>query len=230
MEKPEFIYFDIDDTLLDHHHAQNTAIDEVYKRIPMLAQVPLDKLKTEFASVNINLWKRYGNGEIDRHFLHKHRFEDTMAFFGLDTSKAPEIADLYMQLYSENWMWIDGAKNALRELNKNYNIGFITNGFSEVQHAKFDRFELFEFSDIFIVSEDVGFLKPHPGIFMHAAKKSGADSSKILYVGDSIHSDIDGGKNAGWQTAWYNYRKISPPNLNGTFIFDDFDSLIKKLT
>jgi putative hydrolase of the HAD superfamily len=73
-------------------------------------------------------------------------------------------------------------------------------------------------------------MKPHPKVFDVATERAGVVRDSILYVGDSYSSDIVGGRNAGWTTAWFTA-------LNGgieegqtaDFIFDDFDELLEKL-
>ncbi len=45
-----------------------------------------------------------------------------------------------------------------------------------------------------------------------------SDKSKVLMVGDSLTSDIQGGINFGIDTCWYNPNKIKKRNLNKTYL------------
>ncbi|MNI68605.1 putative HAD-hydrolase YfnB [compost metagenome] len=56
-----------------------------------------------------------------------------------------------------------------------------------------------------IISEEAGSQKPAAGIFDYAFAKLGlTDKSKVLIVGDSLTSDIQGGINYGIDTCWFN--------------------------
>jgi len=51
----------------------------------------------------------------------------------------------------------------------------------------------------FSISLEVGFAKPSPIIFQHAAKQLGLPAGSILHVGDSLEMDITGATAAGFQ-------------------------------
>lgn len=56
-----------------------------------------------------------------------------------------------------------------------------------------------------IISEEAGCQKPETGIFDYAFAKLGiSDKEKVLIVGDSLTSDIQGGINYGIDTCWFN--------------------------
>ncbi len=56
--------------------------------------------------------------------------------------------------------------------------------------------------DAVVTSEDVRCYKPNPDIFHHACRVMNVASEHVLHVGDSLHSDIAGAKNAGIDAAW----------------------------
>ncbi len=59
--------------------------------------------------------------------------------------------------------------------------------------------------DHVIISEQVGVAKPDLGIFSHAHDTIGRPcKSRVLMVGDNLHSDILGGVNFGFDTCWFN--------------------------
>ena len=74
------------------------------------------------------------------------------------------------------------------------------------------------FKDI-IISEEVAISKPNAEIFHHALDKIGYhDKNKVLMVGDSLTSDIQGGINAGIDTCWYNPNEyINNTNIKPTY-------------
>lgn len=224
--KPSYIYFDLDNTLLDHASAEAKAQQITYKKYPELQKINMDEWLETYAEVNHNLWVRYQDDEIDRHQLHFSRFHDSMKELGLSTADSEEIGKFYIKNYRDFWDWVGGARETLKMASEKYEVGIITNGFKETQEIKFDKLSLGDYCNCMIISEELGQLKPHPIVFDHATEVAGVDRDKILYVGDSYSSDIVGGNNAGWQTAWYTgmVTKNGEEDI-ADFEFDNFSDL-----
>ncbi|MFU8859544.1 MAG: YjjG family noncanonical pyrimidine nucleotidase [Cyclonatronaceae bacterium] len=229
MKRPEFIYFDLDDTLLDHKRAEKAALRDIWYHYDYLRQISTVKLQNEYQKVNKLLWDEYGSGKIDRAELQRRRFEETLENLGFDGSVFNEMGRRYMERYRMHWHWIDGAEEALKDLSRRYRVGFLTNGFSETQKLKVRHFGLDRISEHIVISEDVGVMKPDPRIFSHATKLSGVVASSILYVGDSWTSDIQGGSAAGWNTAWFVKDTNGQEIPKGTLVFNDFAELTVQL-
>ncbi|MFW6348180.1 MAG: HAD family hydrolase [Cyclonatronaceae bacterium] len=239
---PDFIYFDIDDTLLDHKRAQRLALRETFDAAFRendafkQANISFHAFSEIYSRINKTLWHRYSLGEIDRVFLQHHRFADTLEAAGLRPGidiNSEALGKDYMQRYRLHWSWLPGAKEALEYLHGRFRLGFITNGFAETQQKKADDFMLSHYSDIIIMSENVGHLKPHPQIFRHAAEAAGHAGESILYVGDNFASDVEGGNKAGWKTAWYTGQLETAPSAEqqkqATISFRNFDVLLQYL-
>ena len=227
--QPDFIYFDIDDTLLDHMHAQQNALSDAYNHYEALQAAGLEDFQNTYKEINSRLWLEYSIGRIDRPELSLRRFQDSFTRLGIEIEDSTEVAGFYMNAYRKHWSWLPGAKEALDEICEHYPVGFITNGFAETQKLKVNDFRLKEYSDQVIISEEVGFLKPHPKIFRYAEEKAGISADKILYVGDSYSSDVKGGKAAGWQVAWFTKESDAERLSKADFNFDDFSELRAKL-
>ena len=225
---PDFIYFDLDNTLLNHSSAETNAQRVTYESYPELQRVPLDEWLNAYRVINHMLWSRYQKDEIDRHQLQFSRFHDTMKELDLDTAESAEIGSAYMINYRQHWEWVDGAREALEKVSRKFKTGIITNGFKETQEKKFETMELNRYCKTFLISEDIGKMKPHPAVFDRASDLAGVERSKILYVGDSYVSDIEGGSNAGWSTAWYTGFETDLPNEKrnrASITFSDFSTL-----
>ncbi len=84
-------------------------------------------------------------------------------------------------------------------------LALITNGLSEVQRARIARLELDAYFDAIVVSSEVGAAKPAPAIFDVAfARLADPPRASALMVGDSLTSDLRGGRDAGVATCWFN--------------------------
>lgn len=53
-----------------------------------------------------------------------------------------------------------------------------------------------------VISEEMGWRKPHRSLFERAAKEAGARCEEMLFVGDSPIDDIDGARATGMVTVW----------------------------
>ena len=231
--KPEFIFFDLDNTLLDHSSAEKKAQTDIYHTYPELQQVPLDEWLSAYKALNHQLWLSYQNGKIGRQELQRTRFKGSMDQLSLDSTRSEEIGSNYMVQYRKHWNWLEGARDAFDAIRHHYPVGIITNGFTETQQMKFEFMGLREFCDIFIISEEVGVMKPHHKVFDVATEKAGVKRDSILYVGDSYSSDIKGGRQAGWKTAWYTAFTNgldSSRHSEADFSFDEFPELVSFLT
>lgn len=224
---PRFIYFDLDDTLLDHRAAEQAALADCCAAFAdHFGGHEVGVVQETYHRHNAPLWRRYASGEIGREDVQRLRFEGLCEALGLGLD-ARELGEAYMARYAERWRWVDGAEAAFHAIAERLPVGLLTNGFAEAQHAKLDRFPVLrERSDAVVVSEEVGVMKPHPLIFQHAAELAGVAPGQILYVGDSLHSDVEGGRGAGWEVAWFR----GDPNLrDDVFAFSDWDTLLDRL-
>ena len=98
---------------------------------------------------------------------------------------------------------------------KKYQLYMVTNGTARVQYSRIASAGLAPyFKDIF-VSQEIGVNKPEKAYFDACfAKIPGFDREKAIIVGDSLSSDIRGGKNAGIKTCWVNPKGKEAPAEN----------------
>jgi HAD superfamily hydrolase (TIGR01549 family) len=65
-----------------------------------------------------------------------------------------------------------------------------------------------------VVSDEVGWRKPRADIFQEAIRRTGADPSRTLFVGDRADIDVVGAHGMGMDSAWINPdREPLPPGL-----------------
>jgi len=156
----------------------------------------------EFQTVNKALWVEYQNGDITSQQLQHYRFSswaDKLKITPTDLNHA------FQNKMAEICAPIEGAKSLLSKLKGKVKLGIITNGFTELQKARLERTGLKDHIDLLVISEQVGFAKPHPGIFKHALSNMGnLRPTEVLMVGDNPDTDILGGLNAGFDTCWFN--------------------------
>ncbi len=229
MSNLSFVYFDLDDTLLDHKQAERQALEDLYDQYRgCLGSNGLSSLQDMYAEINADVWKRYGAGEIDKVRAKLERFELLLARLGLDdASDAGELSAFYLSRYSNHWSFLPGASEAYQSIANRLPVGILTNGFIEIQHAKLRQFpEIERAARAIVISEEVGYLKPDPKIFDHATKLADCAREEILFVGDSLRSDVLGGLRAGWRVAWFTQAEDGPRDA---FRFCSWDQLLDRI-
>jgi FMN phosphatase YigB (HAD superfamily) len=78
-----------------------------------------------------------------------------------------------------------------------------------------------------VISEELGVAKPDPEIFAHTCDLMGwSDSSEVLMVGDNYRCDIQGAKNFGMKTCWFNLRQQAHDHCDHDYEIHRFDELL----
>ncbi|MFH5833442.1 YjjG family noncanonical pyrimidine nucleotidase [Halalkalibaculum sp. DA3122] len=228
---PKFIYFDLDDTLLDHRGAEKAALNDLYHQFDFFSITTPDTLIETYHRINTALWREYGKGEIERKTLQRLRFEKTLRSLRLDESACEEVGDYYMKAYRNHWSWTGGAEAVFKHISTQFDVGILTNGFAETQKKKIEQFGLADTARHLVISEETGYLKPQPEIFEHATSLTRHKPEEILYIGDSYTSDVIGGTAFGWNVAWYTEKEDTKNerHRDAHFVFDDFEELKKLL-
>ena len=237
MKDVRFIYFDLDDTLLDHRQAERRALSDVRRQFDEhLGALSDDELHATYHEHNAPLWVEYTAGTIEKEELKRLRFERLLEALAVDDLEIQTVDAYYLERYAEHWAFKEDARVAFDALAERYPVGVLTNGFTETQHAKLARFpELRDRLAALVISEEVGVMKPHPEVFAHATRAAGVPPEAILYVGDSFRSDVEGGRAAGWQVAWYTdgrtpeERKAGKADADGVFRFQQWSALRRRL-
>lgn len=100
----------------------------------------------------------------------------------------------------------------LRRLSQTHQLGLVTNIWAR-KEAWLSEFEGAGISEVFtckIFSSDLRSIKPSPMLFHRALQSFPADS-RVLFIGDSLHRDIEPAKALGLATAWINASEEASP-------------------
>ena len=207
---PPVLFFDVDNTLVDHSGALRRGLELVCERWPrLLREHRFDEAHEAFERINEALWKIYATGAITSADIRRRRFEQWFEHLGVDTEvdDVPQIAEAsssYMDGYERSTRAYPGVITMLERLAPDHVIGIITNGFVSAQSRKLGFSGLADLIRYRIYSEEVGVQKPHPAIFTAALEAAGVEPVDALYVGDNFANDIAGAALAGIATVWFN--------------------------
>ena len=211
---PPLLFFDLDDTLVDHRGAEEAAQRETFAEFgALLAGLSFEDWLATYRARNRPLWDAYGRGEITRQVLQHRRFLDPLEALGRDAARADEVGDFYLSRYRVHWTLNDGAEEAMEAASRIGFVGLLSNGFIEQQQGKIAKFRLDRWARAVILSEEVGAMKPDRKIFdaaVEAARRAGAgEAGRRIYVGDSYEHDVVGAVAAGWEAILYDPAGVS---------------------
>ena len=204
------VLLDIDDTILDFKKAEAIAIRKTFQHIG----IPVDDaLIKRYSEINQLQWERLERGELTREQVLVERFD--ILFEELGVNAPSEMAQAtYEYLLGIGHYFIDGAEEMLKSLYGKYELYVVSNGTANVQDRRLKSADIVKYFKGIFISERVGFNKPSKEFFDAAfAEMDGFDPTCAILVGDSLTSDILGGKNAGIKTCWYN-PKGKPPRAD----------------
>lgn len=205
--KYEYLFLDLDDTILDFRATERKSITRLYETVGIQ---PTEELVHRYHVINLEHWKMLERGELTRDQLGKRRFDVLFQELGVAVS-TPECERMYRQFLSEGDDVLPGAADALIRLSQKYRVFAATNSTVQVQVGRLKRTGLRPCFEQLFISEDIGVNKPNAEFFSRSfARIPGFDPEKALMVGDSLSSDIQGGKNAGIATCWINPRHLNP--------------------
>jgi len=197
----EFLIFDADHTLFDFDRAEKNAIIRVLYET---GQPYNDILLELYKNVNTALWKKFEKNEITQIKIKTERFRLFFEKAGI-TGDFQKASVNYLEYLSQGSYLLSGSEELIFTLKKSYIIGLLTNGISTVQHPRLENSVFKNVFDAVVVSGDVGVNKPDPRIFQLLADKAGFfDKKRMLMIGDSLTSDMQGGINYNIDTCWYN--------------------------
>lgn len=197
----EFLFLDLDDTILDFHKAEGIAIRKTLKHFTL---EPEKAVVDRYIAINLEHWQRLERKELTREEVVVGRFAQLFAEYGISVDPVA-VARNYEDHLSVGHYFLPGALETVQQLSKAYKLYLASNGTAKVQAGRLASANISQYFQKIFVSEEMGANKPDKLYFDRcAAEIPGYDRKKALMVGDSLTSDIQGGINAGIRTVWVN--------------------------
>ena len=202
--KYDVILFDLDDTLFDFGMTERNAFHQLFLEYGLTNG--LQDYLGSYKAISKVLWDELEKGTTTLELLKLERFKRLFLEYNLELD-IDKVSQQYIENLGKEIHLIDGVEEMINGLS-NCRLAVLTNGFQIAQHARINGSPLKGRFEAIITSEEAGCQKPQPAIFEYTFKKLGiTKESKVLMVGDSLTSDIQGGNLFGIDTCWFN------PNL-----------------
>lgn len=224
------LLMDADDTIFDFPKCEHEALRITLERGAYCFD---DVIYNTFSSINAALWKQFELKKITRSELRVRRFKELLekCFTGCvdNPRRCVMLADNYVDNLSQQTALIKGAEEALKKLSQVYDIYIITNGLKKVQYGRFEKAQLGAYYKKLFISDEMGIQKPDKAYFEYVLGEiNERDKSKVLVVGDSLTSDMQGGRNAGIDTCIYDPKaKITMPHPLCDYRIEELDELLE---
>ena len=206
----EFVFLDLDDTILDFKKAEYIAIG---KTIADFGVEPTEEIRHRYHEINIWHWQQLELGTMTRPEVLEGRFRMLFGELGVAVDAA-QVARTYEKNLSIGHWFLPGAEEAVESLSKKYRLFLASNGTASVQKGRMTSANLYRFFEKVFVSQEIGHNKPSKAYFDGCtAQIPGFDPARAIMVGDSLTSDIQGGINAGITTVWVNPNHTEAKNI-----------------
>lgn len=156
----------------------------------------------------LHLHKR--NFENNYHIYTKDRILEVLKILKIDLSKKDKAI---IKKEFEEVMLIappslkKGTRQTLETLSSDYKIGLISNtGITpgRIIIKVLQEYNILQYFQVKIFSDEIGYYKPHPILFNKALKKLECDPRNAIHIGDILETDVKGAKECNMHTIWFN--------------------------
>lgn len=194
------VLLDLDDTLLDFRTAEKQALSKV---LCSFGIDPVEERLARYSEINRQHWKMLERGEVTRSELRVRRYRVFLEEIGADCDPA-DVANRYEAQLRDEYAVLPGAIDLLEALRPYYRLYAVTNGSTENQKGRLQGSGVGAYFDKVFISQAVGHDKPSEAYFDHCFSHiPDFRKEETVIVGDSLSSDIAGGRNAGIATVWF---------------------------
>jgi putative hydrolase of the HAD superfamily len=192
------IFFDIDDTLVDHGSAIRAAVETLHRTV--VVNISLEEFFLVWTSALKRHFDRYLAGELSYESQRRARVHET-----IDPTMSDEAADrvfaTYLASYEAHWRLFPDVLPCLERLAR-YRLGVISNGQAAQQRSKLQRTGILDRFDGVLISEECGCAKPNAAIFHRACSMVEESPQQSVYVGDLYDVDAVAARAAGLTGIW----------------------------
>lgn len=208
--------FDLDDTIVSFDSSSIKAWDKICREYTIANECNFtaDEMNKKIAEVRREYWAdpdRHKRGRENMINARREIMLIAMPLLGVtnSTKKIIAAADSYSATQEEMLSLFDGAYDAIKQLKSaGFKTALITNGSTDGQRRKIERFCLAPLFDEIIIDTEVGVSKPDKEIYHIALERLGVLPNEALMIGDKPEWDIIPAHELGIFSVWSNFKHI----------------------
>lgn len=188
----KYVFFDLDETLIDIKKAQNEAIKSLYIKYQFTDRTTLEEFTKKWDDLTDYHYKFYTAKQISYEEQRRRRVVDLFKGYNVDLDRDPiEIYDIYLREFENAWTVYDDVVDTLKELKKEgYVLGLISNGDFDQQVQKVQKVGIYDMFDFINTSSQFAYSKPDARVYESIFKMHGVGYDEVVYVGNSYKKDI----------------------------------------
>ena len=196
----DIIFMDIDNTLLDFNAGTADSLRQLLADFGLeLTEARLQR----FFTINDSLWTAYEHCEIEKSVIFPTRFQRFLGEMGVETDWLAANGR-YADGLKQSAVLMPHAMELLDALKGKVPLYGVTNGVVTTQLPRLAKSRLDQYFDQVFISEAMGCKKPEKEFFDKVFDAIGnPDRSRCIILGDSLTSDMQGGRNAGIATCFF---------------------------
>ena len=202
----QMVFIDIDNTLLDFDAYIRQTMAEGFAHFGLKPYQPC--MEQVFHRENGRLWRQIEQGTLTFQELQEIRWNNVFRALGIDFDGV--VFEKYFRdaLY-DSAIPVDGAMELLEALHGRYPLAVASNGPYDQQLHRLELAGMCRYFDWFFVSERLGVSKPAPAFFdgafaeINAGRAQPLRPSQCVIIGDSLTSDMAGGRQYGMHTCYF---------------------------
>jgi len=208
------IFFDIDNTLIDHSTAIRAATVLLHRRVS--PSTAFEAFATAWDQAHRRHYPRFLSGDVSYETVVRARVREAINADFSDEESAEVFRD-YLADYAAAWSLFPDVLPCLDRLRVR-RLGVISNGRSDEQRQKLAATQLADRFEHVLVSEDCGHAKPSATIFRLACEAVRLSPLQAVYVGDDYELDACGARDAGLRGIWLDRRGLASQDHRGPII------------
>ena len=224
LDKPDVVFFDLDNTIYDYNSAHTFAMNQV--GFYFFKKHNLSKKKFFFFFKKAKKLIKNQLGKTASSHNRLIYFQKLFEIMNLDSQikSTLKLEELYWKFFLKKAYLFSGLLNFLKYLKKkNIPTGIITDLTSQIQFKKIKYFKIDKYFSNITTSEESIFDKPKKKIFI-IAKKKFKKTKNIWMIGDSLLCDIKGSKEAINAVTFHKAKNTYPKykNIKPDFSFKNY--------
>ena len=128
------------------------------------------------------------------------------------SARAQELSLVHMELLAAATEVPDDHQSLLAAVHGEYAVALVSNfDHAPTARAILKRWGIAAYFDTVLISDEVGWRKPHRLIFTSALEQLGVKPQEALFVGDSLVEDVGGAKAAFLDAVWVSHDRRECP-------------------
>lgn len=200
----EAVLFDLDGTLCEYRRSGETVLETAFERAGV---------EPCFSAADYRHLIERLDADADRFAdLREECFVELARRAGEDPAAGRRVAQEYDAERDQRAVrFLQGAEEAFAAIRDQVPVGLVTNGGPEIQRQKLEGLGI---ADAFEAVVYAGFdapAKPAPEPYERALNTIGVPADRVVFVGNSLATDVPGAKRAGIIPVWLRESDASPP-------------------